>query len=199
MYFPIMIDLSDKEITIIGGGRVSFRKCKNLLEFGGQVNIISPKFIDEFKELKDAYKDSLSLTYDRYDKKYILNSYLVIAATSSKNINKTIVRDSKDLNILVNSVDSREDSSFITTSIIKNDNLTISISTGGSFPYLSKRIRKDMEKDYKKYDKEYTDILERIRYLIIEKYPDEKIRVMDKILDMDIEELKKFEERLINQ
>ncbi len=199
MFFPIMIDLKDKEITILGGGRVCYRKCKKLLEFGARVKIVSPEIVDEFEELKLIYKDSLNFVYDLYKEEYIVGSFLVIAATSSKEINKEIVKRSKDLNILVNSADGREDSDFITTSIINNDNLTISICTGGRFPALSKKIRKDMEEKYSRYDKEYMEILEEIRYKIIEKHPDDKSEIMDKLLDLDIDGLRKYKNKLIKK
>lgn len=199
MFFPIMIELENKKIIIVGGGEVAFRKCKKLLEFGARVIVVSPEIDDNLKKLKTNYVDDLNFIYDIYRKEYIVDSFLVIAATSCKDVNKEIVEDSKELSILVNSVDGREDSDFITTSIINNDNLTISICSGGSFPALSKKIRKEMEERYKKYDREYMRILEEIRYIIIEKYPDDKTDVMDSILDMDIEELKDYRNRLINK
>lgn len=198
MFFPIMVELEDKKVTIVGGGQVAYRKCKKLLAFGAKVTMVSPDVLNVFEQLKIHYGDNLNLIIDRYKQEYLHDSFLVIAATSSKNVNKTIVENSKELGVLVNSVDGKEDSDFITTSIISNDNLTISICTGGSFPALSKKIRKDMEEKYKKYDKEYMNLLEDIRYIIIEKYPEDKRAVMDKILDFDIDELRDYKNKLID-
>lgn len=199
MFFPIMIDLKDKRITVVGGGNVCFRKCKNLLEFGAKVTIVSPEIIDKLKELKVIYKDNLKFIYDIYKEEYIVDSFLVVAATSSKEINREIVKNSKELNILVNSADGRKESDFITTSIIKNDNLTISICTDGRFPALSKKIRKDMEEKYSRYDEEYMNILEEIRYVIIEKHPEDKSEIMDKVLDLDIDQLREYKNKIIKE
>lgn len=190
MFYPIMINLTGKKVLIVGGGRVAYRKAKKILEFGGDLTILSPEFLGEFKELKKIYKDKLNFIQDIYDEKYIEDNFLVIGSTTSRQVNKKIGEDCKDLNILVNLVDSKDESDFITTSIINNDNLTISISTMGSFPYLCKKIRKDMEKNYGKYDKEYIDILEKLRSFILKKNPDNMREEMEEVLNLDLGDLK---------
>ena len=201
MYFPIMIELENRITLIVGGGKVAYRKAKTMLEFGGQIVILSPEFLDEFQGLVDKYKTEkgrIRLETGSYDKKHLRDKDLVIAATSSRELNKEIVRDCKAEKILVNNADGREGSDFINMGIYRNDNLTISISTGGSFPYLSKKIRTELGESYGKYNKEYLDILEEVRYKIIKKYPDRTRQVMDKILELDIDELRKFKEDLNN-
>ncbi len=199
MFFPVMIEIENKDILIVGAGKVAYRKAQTLLEFGAKLTILSPEKRDEFKVLENTYNNRLSFIYNRYDVKYIEDKFMVIAATSDKNVNKKIAEDCRENGVLVNSVDGREDSDFINTSIIKNDNLTISISTSGSFPYLSKKIRTDIEREYKKYDREYMNILEDIRYIILEKHPTNWREVMDNALSLNIEELKIFKEKLDNK
>lgn len=198
MFYPIMLDISKKNIIIIGGGKVAYRKSKKILEFEGNLIILSPEIIEEFNELKNLYKDKINFIYDRYHIKYIKDAFLVIGATSSRKTNEVIKNDCDKLKILVNIVDSKEASDFITPSVINNDNLTISISTMGSFPYLSKRIRKDMEKNYGKFNKEYIDTLEEIRFFILNKKPDKIRGEMERILDLDIDELKEELEKYKN-
>lgn len=194
MFFPMMIDLEDRSILIVGGGQVAYRKAKAMLEFGASITLVSPEFTEEFIALKEKSKsdNEIELIYDVYDASYVINKFLVVAATSSRRVNKEVVRDCNIHQILVNNVDGREKSDFITPAIYKNDDLTISISTGGSFPYLSKRMRMDMEEKYSKYNAEYMKLLESIRYKIIDKYPDKKRQIMDKVLKLDIDELKSF-------
>lgn len=192
MFYPIMMNINEKEILIVGGGKVAYRKAKKILEYGGILTILSPEISDEFKELKYIYKNKLNYIYNQYDKKYIENKFLVIATTSSKIINKDIGYDCKGLNILVNIADNKEESDFITPAVMSNDNLTISICTMGSFPYLSKKIRIEMEEKYSKFNKEYMDILEELRYLILYKKPEIMRGEMEKALNLDLDELKHF-------
>ncbi len=196
MFYPMMINISDKMILVVGGGEVAYRKVEKLLEFQGKVRVLSPDIIENFKELKEKYNENLSFIYDRYNKKYIEETFMVIGATSSREVNKQIAEDCKSLNILCNIVDDRDASDFITPSIINNDNLTISISTMGSFPYLSKKIRMDMEKNYKKIDKEYLDTLEEIRHLILDNHKERSKEIMEQALNLDIDELKDLLKKL---
>ena len=39
MLYPINLEIKDMKITIIGGGDVAYRKCKNFLEFGKSVRV----------------------------------------------------------------------------------------------------------------------------------------------------------------
>lgn len=198
MFFPMMIDLEDRQILIVGGGQVAYRKAKVVLEFGASLTIVSPEFIDGFNSLQEVYNEDnrIEIIRENYDASYVINKFLVIAATSSRKVNREVVSDCNIHQILVNNVDGREKSDFITPAIYKNDDLTISISTGGSFPYLSKKIRMDMEERYAKYNAEYMQLLEHIRYKIIDKYPDKKRQIMDKVLGLDIDELKAFKKEI---
>lgn len=190
MFYPIMVNIFQKKVLIVGGGKVAFRKAQKVLEFGGNLTILSPEIMDDFKILQEIYEERLNLIYDIYDKRYIEGCFLVIGATSLRIVNSQIAKDCKNLNILVNLVDSKEESDFITPSVINNDNLTISISTMGSFPYLSKKIRRDMEENYGKFNKEYIDVLEEIRGFILDKDSEDMSSKMDMVLSLDLSELK---------
>lgn len=199
MFYPIMVDISNKKIVIVGGGEIGYRKAKNFLEFGAKIVVLSPQFIDKFYELKKEYKEQIRLINDFYKKKYIYDSFLVIGATSSRKINKQISIDSKDLNILCNIVDSKEESSFIFPAIVNREGLIVSVSTGGKFPYLCKKIKEDIDNKYSKFDKEYMDLLEKIREVILSKHKDRSQELFNYSLELDRDELRKFLIELIDK
>ena len=120
------------------------RKVHSLLKTRAAVRIISPHLTKNLKRLVEQNK--ISWTASRYQKRYLQNSFLVIAAVSDKKINSKISRDAQKSRIPVNVVDSPEESSFIVPSHISRGDLIISISTSGKAPALSKRIRKDLTK-----------------------------------------------------
>lgn len=192
MYYPIMLNIVDKRIVIIGGGKVGYRKAKSFLEFKGTVVVISENFIEELYNLKSIYKEKLILIKDTYNKKYINKSFLVVAATSSRDINKKIAKDCNEEEILCNVVDSLEESDFFTNSIIKKGDLILTISTMGKCPFLSKKIRLDIEKKYSNIDKDYIDLLGKIRSIIISKYNHRKKELLDLCLTLNKNELEKF-------
>ncbi|NLX61995.1 MAG: hydroxymethylbilane synthase [Tissierellia bacterium] len=150
MFCPIMVDISNKKLLIVGGGKIAYRKAKNFLSYKANVLVVSPEFIHEFYKLEREYKGQISLIQDLYNKKYIEGAFLVVGATSSRQVNNQVAQDCHELNILCNIVDKKEESSFISPGLVKKDGLIISISTMGKFPYLSKRIKEDIANRYSK-------------------------------------------------
>lgn len=48
MFYPIMIDINDKDIVVVGGGEVAYSKSVKLLEFGANIKVLSPTKTDKF-------------------------------------------------------------------------------------------------------------------------------------------------------
>ncbi len=160
-YYPLLLDLKGKKCIVVGGGRVAQRKVHSLLKAGALVRIISPNLTQNLKKL--AGQNKIYRIASHYQKRYIQNSFLVIAAVSDKKINSKISQDAQKAGILVNVVDSPEESSFIGPSHISRGDLIISISTSGKAPALSKRIRKDLTKLLVPRYSEFLKTLESIR------------------------------------
>ena len=50
-FFPMFIDLSDKNIVVVGGGKIATRRVKTLLSFTRNIRVIAPKVTREMMEL----------------------------------------------------------------------------------------------------------------------------------------------------
>ncbi len=142
-YFPAYIDLSDKEVLVIGGGKVATRKVLNLLKFTDNITVVSPKVSDEirklWKERKIKLKRRKFLVGDLKDKD------MVIVAVDDLNLQKKVFQLCEKKRILCNSVDSPDFCNFIFPSLIVKGELVIGISTSGKVPALSKRVRELIE------------------------------------------------------
>ena len=190
MNYPIMINLESKEITVIGGGNIAYRKTKNFVDFGYPVKVISSHFNEKFKNLEDK----VELITDSYKEKYIENSFIVVAATNNHDINKSIGLYCAKKNKLVNVVDNKNLSSYIVPSVVKRGDLLIGVSTSGKSPSLASKIKKDLEKVYDDSYEEYINLLGEIRNKILKKYDDpiKKKQLLNEIINLNIEELKKY-------
>jgi precorrin-2 dehydrogenase/sirohydrochlorin ferrochelatase len=191
MYYPVMINVKDKEITVIGGGKVAYRKVKSFISFGCTVRVISPYIIDELENIEDK----VILIRDFYKEDYIKNSFIVVASTDNKDLNEQIGLYCKENNKLCNVVDNPNLSSYIVPSIIKRGDLVISISTSGKSPSLASKIKKDIEKQYSDDYEEYVELLGNIRNEVLKKYEDkvEKKKLLNNLINMTIEELKSLD------
>ena len=193
MLYPINLEIKDIEITIIGGGEVAYRKCKNFLDFGKKVKVVSKKFIDKF----DDIENNIDIIIDEYKEEYIRNSFIVVAATNNKEINKNIGIYCRNCGKLVNVVDDIELSNYTVPSYIRRGDLLISISTGGKSPSLSGKIKKELENQYDDSYEEYINLLGEIRQNVIENYIDvyERRKVLNNLINLSIEELKLIKEK----
>lgn len=191
MNYPIMIDLMGKEITVIGGGKIAYRKVNNFLKFGYEVTVVSREFIEDFKKIENKIK----IIKDQYSEKYIKDSFIVVAATNNKKVNESIGMFCRSNNKLVNVIDDQKLSNFIVPSCVKRGDLVISISTGGKSPSLASKIRKDLEIQYDDSYEEYLILLGELRVQILEKYNNPYIRkdLLNKIINLNYDELKKLE------
>ncbi|GAB6183966.1 precorrin-2 dehydrogenase/sirohydrochlorin ferrochelatase family protein [Thermodesulfovibrio hydrogeniphilus] len=173
-WFPILINIEGKKCVVVGGGSVAERKIKKLLEYGGCVTVISPEITLNIKKLFEKGKiDYLNKEYSPED---IKDAYLVVAATSDKDLNAQIL---KDATFLVNCVNMNASSDvnaieYIVPAIFEKENLTISVST--EFPALSKVIRDELKEFYGKEFALYLKYLKKIRREIKAKIKEDKQR-----------------------
>ncbi|MDH4130155.1 MAG: hypothetical protein OEV44_15485, partial [Spirochaetota bacterium] len=87
----------------------------------------------------------------------LIDINLCIAATNDKIINKNIVSDCNERNILCCSVTNPTESHFTFPAFFKNKDLLMSISTGGKSPLLAAKLKNVIQKEY---SARYSNILE---------------------------------------
>ncbi|MGL5312757.1 MAG: precorrin-2 dehydrogenase/sirohydrochlorin ferrochelatase family protein [Peptostreptococcaceae bacterium] len=190
MLYPINLEIKDLEITIIGGGEVAYRKCKNFLDFGKKVRVVSKDFIEMFVEIEN----NVELIKDGYKEEYIKSSFIVVAATNNKEINNKIGIYCRNSGKLVNVVDDIKLSNYTVPSYVKRGDLLISISTGGKSPSLSSKIKREIEDKYDDSYEEYINLLGEIRQNVIKKYNDisERKKVLNHLVNLSLNELREM-------
>ncbi|MGB9763616.1 MAG: precorrin-2 dehydrogenase/sirohydrochlorin ferrochelatase family protein [Minisyncoccia bacterium] len=140
-YFPIFVDLKDKEIIVIGAGEVAYRKIETLLPFGPKITVIAKNAIKEIENLFELNKLNLKIkAFDETDIKD--NVFLIIVAINDLVLQEKIAMICKNRKILVNTVDSPKYCSFIFGSIIHKKDLVIGINTSSKAPAVSKALKK---------------------------------------------------------
>ncbi len=142
-YYPILLDIKDKNCLVVGAGPVGARKAAGLDRCGARVFVVSRVFSDRFK---DADMQSVTCRKKEYDPNDLCGMSLVFAATDNQVLNQKIKTDAAKENILCNVADAPGSSNFILPSIIRRGDLILAVSTCGASPALAKNIRQDLEK-----------------------------------------------------
>ena len=133
-YFPMMIDIHDKDILIIGGGHVAARRAKTLLKCGARVHAVSHEFTDEFPECTERI--TREFRPEDIDSRFMF----VIAATDSRETNQIVHDISKSENIPVNIADCQNECDFFFPSLIVHENIAVSVNTAGISSSLTRRL-----------------------------------------------------------
>jgi precorrin-2 dehydrogenase/sirohydrochlorin ferrochelatase len=164
VYYPVFLNLRDRRVVVVGGGKVAERKLFALLRAGADLTVISPEITRKIDI--ERKKGGIRHIRRQYRKGDLRGTFLVIAATDSPAINERISRDAP---CLVNVVDTPHLCNFIVPSVMKRGAMTIAISTGGVSPALSRSIRKELEK---LYGSEFSGYLKSLRSIRAEALKD---------------------------
>lgn len=145
MKMPLMLDMKNKKVLIIGGGKIGGRKASTFLRYGALVTCISPELDDSFSSLdvnhiKGYYQDDL----DGFD--------IIVAATDDYDLNGRIYKKAHEMKKLCMTVDHINPSDFDFMAVRQKRDLTIAVSTGGGSPGFSKEIVSSLMKSVSSED-----------------------------------------------
>ncbi|MBD5106392.1 MAG: bifunctional precorrin-2 dehydrogenase/sirohydrochlorin ferrochelatase [Lachnospiraceae bacterium] len=176
-YFPIYVNLEQKRILIVGGGRVALRKVKVLLEYGPKILVVAPEIEEELCRMEESGKQSqLKLERRKFQKEDLKTADMIIAATDSSAENSRIYKLCKQEGKLVNVVDVPAECDFIFPAIVKKKDLVVSVSTGGKSPLFAAKVKKELESRIPDYYGELVEILGAWRNRILTEVSDAKRR-----------------------
>lgn len=129
-YFPMFVDMTERECLIVGGGNVAYRKVIVMLDFGAKVTVVAEDICDELRKLtiddiaredktgsytankennqtdSDA-ADRITFIKRRFERKDCDGMEMVIAATDDNALNHEIAEYCKANGIMVNAVDQK--------------------------------------------------------------------------------------------
>lgn len=143
--YSVMLDLTERNVLVVGAGKVAVRKVKRLLKSGAKITVVAPNSSEDLLAL--AQCQMIAYIKRPFDLKDIveLEPFLVFAATDNPVLNETIAQYCATNNILVNAITDPINGNFSVQAEIKKRNYAISISTFGHGPGFSKAMREYLE------------------------------------------------------
>ena len=131
-FFPVSIDLNNKNVLVIGAGKIALRKIETLLNYNCNINVITKEILEEkFLELEKNNKIKI-LKNQEFEEKFLENIFLVVVATDNEILNDKISKLCISKNILVNNITSKDDMNVRFASIYEKDDIQIAISANGN-------------------------------------------------------------------
>ena len=149
MWFPLFVNLKNKKVLVIGGGKVAFKKISKIMEYEADITVIAENIPEEklleLKNLKIENNRKIENNKDEIEK-LVEEYFLVIAATDNEELNENIAEICDSKGILINNVSSKTKMNSMFGGIVKNDEFQIAISTNGKNCKRSRAMKSEIQK-----------------------------------------------------
>lgn len=134
---PVALDVEGRRVLIVGGGAVAGRKAAALAECGARITVIAPTLGFELAGVRHEarlYQPGDEAGFD-----------LIFAATDDADVNRQITAAAQAVGIWANDASDPASSDFHTAAVVRRQDITVGITTGGVSPVLAKHIRERIE------------------------------------------------------
>jgi precorrin-2 dehydrogenase / sirohydrochlorin ferrochelatase len=141
--FPMFMKLEGRSCLVVGAGTVGEPKISSLIEAGASVRVVALHATTAVTEWAEA--GAIAWEARAFNNADLDHTFLVIAATNSRDVNAAIFYEARQRDILCNVVDDPEYCDFYYPAVVRRGDLQIAISTNGRSPALAQRIRRELE------------------------------------------------------
>lgn len=136
--YPILIDIKQFSILVVGGGKIATRKVCGLMEAGAKPIVIAPKFSET---LINAKENGLVILRERSFQYGDTNGFQVIfICTDNAAVNRAILNETTPRQ-LVNDTTNQSNSNFFNMALIKKKDFGVALTTGGENPKKTKLLK----------------------------------------------------------
>ena len=156
MWFPLFINLENKKVLVIGGGKVAAKKIEKILEYGADITVVTENVMEEklLKLENGKIENNQKIENDKAKiEKLVKGYFLVIAATDNEELNENIANVCDSNGMLINNVSSKVNMNAMFGGIVKNSEFQIAISTSGKNCKRSRAMKSEIQKVLDKIEK----------------------------------------------
>lgn len=174
-YFPLFVDLSEKKVLVVGGGKIAARRVGTLWSFCGYIKVVAPevseeilKLAGETQEVTGEPQEVLGETYEaagetqemngdgpgllleiekrKFMPKDLDGADLVLAATNDPAVDEEVFALCRQLDIPVNVASDKKKCDFYFPAIVQDENIVVGITSSGESHKRAKEMREGIEK-----------------------------------------------------
>jgi len=179
--FPLFLKLEGRSCLVVGAGSIAEAKISSLLVSGARVRVVAPEAkaaVREWAHIGDVVWDRRNFQASDLE-----GMFLVIAATSSSELNASVFREARKRNVLCNAVDDPDYCDFYYGAVVRRGDLQIAISTAGQSPSLAQRLREELEAKFTPAYSDWIAELGRARQELFarEMDPEERRRILHEL------------------
>ena len=144
--FPIFLKLESRPCLVVGAGAIAEGKIQGLLAERASVKVVAPEATSQIRQWASA--GAIDWHQREFESADLEGKFLVIVATSCRDVNARVFTEAHAKGILCNAVDDPPNCDFYYPALVRRGDLQIAISTGGQSPALAQRIRQELEQQF---------------------------------------------------
>jgi len=136
---PIALELTGRDVLVVGMGRVGAHKARQLMEAGARVHVVTAEVLVPVPE------GVASLEVRPYRRGDLEGYLLVVSATANGPVNDDIVAEARERHVLVNVVDDPPRCDFFFTAVHRDGDVVVAVSSSGASPSLAQWVRRRVQ------------------------------------------------------
>lgn len=174
---------------VVGGGEVAARKCALLRRADARIHVVAKSISNQLRDACDP--DTTVFQESDFSPELLDGAVIAVAATDSESVNLDVSEAANDRDIPVNVVDQPQLCSFIMPAIVDRSPLVVAISSSGTSPVFSRKIKELIETHIPARAANLAKLMGSFRPKIKQKLDnfDARLGFWEKALDSDIPEL----------
>src|SRR5919202_1888980 len=156
-YFAAFLDLLNKKVVVVGGGKIATSKVRALLPCRPQpLLVIAPRASALIRRAAGAGQLRwLARDYAHGD---LTGAALAFGATDDRDLNARVADEARDLGIPVLAVDDVPNCDFIAPALVRRGDVTVAFPTSGRSPAMARRTRERLERALPAYWGDLLDV-----------------------------------------
>ena len=142
-FFPLYVDLSDKDILFVGGGSIAARRIGVLQPFVEEITVVAPEAEGSILELTES--GFVNWIMREFEEEDLEGRDVVFAATDDKELNARIAAACREKGILVNNASDSQLCDFFFPGIVTQGKTVVGVSASGEDHKKARRVRERIQ------------------------------------------------------
>ncbi len=142
-FFPLFMDLSDKDILFVGGGAIASRRIHVLQLFADRITVVAPEAEGSILELTES--GDVSWIMREFEEEDLEGRDIVFAATNDKELNADIAMECRRRGITVNVSSDKDLCDFYFPGIVMQGETVVGVSASGKDHKKARKVRERIQ------------------------------------------------------
>ena len=138
---PVGLRVDGKSILVVGAGRIAARKAAAYASQGAVLTVVAPVHGPEMAAVAVAQR-----IHRPFEPSDLDGAWLVVTATGIRSVDGAVFREAERRRVWCNAADDPANCSVILPAVVRRDDITVSISSGGRSPAAASWIRRRIER-----------------------------------------------------